>query len=63
MNNVPFHLTRMGARYYEHTAPALARELERLNNSLEKLLAYVAPPTQADQTATTATSNTTPEPR
>jgi len=60
MNNVPFHLTRMGARFYEHTAPALARELERLNNNLEKLLDHVAAPTQADQTAT---SNTPPEAR
>ena len=60
MNHVPFHLTRMGARYYEHTAPMLARELERLNNNLEKLLANVAAPAHADQSAT---SNTPPEAR
>jgi len=53
MNHVPFHLTRMGARFYEHTGPALARELERLNNNLEKLLGPVATPTPVDHSART----------
>ena len=63
MNHVPFHLTRMGVRFFEHTAPALARELERLNSNLEKLLANVAAPTQSDQADQTATSNQPPEAR
>ncbi len=28
----------MGARYYEHTAPEIARQLKRLNDNLERLV-------------------------
>jgi hypothetical protein len=37
MSDVPFHLTRMGMRFYESTVPALVRELQRLNENLERL--------------------------
>jgi hypothetical protein len=37
MTDVPFHLTRMGARFYEHTLPELVRQLERLNQNLDRL--------------------------
>ncbi len=38
MSDVPFHLTRMGARFYEHTVPELVRQLEWLNGNLERLV-------------------------
>ena len=38
MSDVPFHLTRMGVRFYEHTVPELVRQLERLNENLERLV-------------------------
>lgn len=38
MSGVPFHSTRMGQRYYEHTLPELVRQLTRLNDLLEKTL-------------------------
>ena len=46
MNDVPFHLTVMGRRFYEVTMPALAEAIERLNRNLERA-------------ATPATSNAT----
>jgi len=39
VSGVPFHSTRMGQRYYEHTLPELVRQLTRLNDLLEKALA------------------------
>jgi len=33
-----FHETRMGMRFYESTVPALVRELQRLNENLERLI-------------------------
>ncbi len=33
-----FHKTRMGNRFYEHTMPELVRQLERLNDLLERLV-------------------------
>lgn len=39
MSDVPFHLTRMGQTFYEGTMPRLVRELARLNDNLERLLA------------------------
>ena len=33
MTDVPFHATRMGQRFYEHTVPELARQLSRLNST------------------------------
>ncbi len=32
-----FHATRMGQRFFEHTAPALAEQLKQLNANLERL--------------------------
>ncbi len=34
----PFFKTRMGHTFYEHTAPQLVRQLERLNDLLERLV-------------------------
>ncbi len=36
MNETPFFMTRMGQRFYEHTMPELVRQLERLNELLER---------------------------
>ena len=40
MTDVLFHTTRMGARFYEHTVPEIARQLARLNDHLERLIEY-----------------------
>ena len=37
MTNIPFHATRIGQRFYEHTAPELVRQLSRLNENLVRL--------------------------
>ena len=39
MSEPQFFQTRMGQRFYEHTMPELVRQLERLNESLERLVA------------------------
>ena len=39
MSETPFFKTRMGQRFYEHTMPDLVKQLERLNELLELLLA------------------------
>lgn len=36
-----FFRTQMGHRFYESTMPSLVRELARLNDNLERLLAVV----------------------
>ena len=36
MTDIPFHSTRMGHRYFEHTLPELVSQLERLNKNLER---------------------------
>ena len=41
MDETPFYKTRMGQRYYDHTMPALAKQLERLNDLLERLAKQV----------------------
>lgn len=41
MTDVPFHLTRMGQRFYEATLPDLVTQLERLNTNIERLLTLV----------------------
>ena len=38
MSDIPFYQTRMGHRFYEHTAPQLVRQLTRLNDLLELLV-------------------------
>ena len=49
-----FFRTPMGQRFYEATMPSLVRELARLNQNLERLLAIVerdakpAPPASED---------------
>ena len=42
MNDVPFHLTVMGRRFYESTMPALGEAIERLNTNLEGLALTVS---------------------
>ena len=39
MSETPFFKTRMGHRFYEHTVPELVRQLERLNELLDRLVA------------------------
>ena len=36
MSEPRFFQTRMGRTYYEHTMPELVKQLERLNNLLER---------------------------
>ena len=37
--SVQFFQTRMGQRFYEHTMPELVRQLARLNELLDRLVA------------------------
>ncbi len=37
--SVEFFQTRLGRQFYEHTMPELVRQLERLNELLERLVA------------------------
>ncbi len=37
MSEVPFYLTRMGARFYEHTVPELVKQITRLADALERI--------------------------
>lgn len=37
MTEIPFHATRMGRTYYEHTVPEIVRQLQRLNENFERL--------------------------
>jgi hypothetical protein len=39
MSDVPFYRTQMGHRFFEHTMPELVRQVTRLNDLLERLLA------------------------
>lgn len=53
MSDIPFHRTQMGHRFFEHTAPELVRQLTRLNDLLERVLAEhaadaAAAPTKED---------------
>ncbi len=43
-----FYLTRMGRTYYEHTVPELVRQLERLNENLERLIDTQTPKEKTD---------------
>ena len=38
MAETPFFKTRMGNQFYERTMPALVKQLERLNELLERLV-------------------------
>jgi len=41
MNDIPFHLTVQGTRFFEGTLPALVAELARLNELLAKVVAEI----------------------
>ncbi len=43
MSETPFYNTRMGHRFYESTMPALVKQLERLNELLERLVERADP--------------------
>ncbi len=38
MSETPFFKTRMGHQFYDRTMPALVKQLERLNELLERLV-------------------------
>ena len=38
MSETPFYKTRMGQQFYDRTVPALVKQLERLNELLERLV-------------------------
>ncbi len=38
VSEIPFHATRMGQRFYDHTMPKLVEELARVNASLAELI-------------------------
>ncbi len=39
MNETPFYQTRMGRDFFDRTMPELVKQLERLNDLLERLAA------------------------
>jgi hypothetical protein len=39
MSDPPFFRTQMGHRFFEHTMPELVRQITRLNDLLERVLA------------------------
>ena len=38
MTDIPFHLSVSGRRFYEHYVPKLVEQLERIADSLDKLV-------------------------
>ena len=38
MSETPFFKTRMGHQFYDRTMPALVKQLERLNDILDRLV-------------------------
>ena len=42
MNDVPFHITVMGRRFYEAQLPKLIAAIERLNDNLERIGPVIA---------------------
>lgn len=58
MSDVPFYRTLMGQRFYEATVPSLVRELGRLNQNLERILAAFE---EKPQSTATATAESKPE--
>ena len=58
VNDVPFHLTVMGRRFYEVTMPALVAAIERLNRNLER----AAAPGTSNATSTSESPVAPPEP-
>lgn len=41
MSDIQFFQTAMGRKFFEHTVPALVRELVRLNENVERLTAAI----------------------
>jgi hypothetical protein len=56
-----FFRTRMGHTFYESTMPSLVRELARLNDNLERLVALTAK--QESKPVESAPATTAPEER
>lgn len=50
-DEVPFHATRMGARFYERTMPELVRQIARLAEAVEKLVGQHSPAAEPDAEA------------
>ena len=48
MGTVPLYKTRMGQQFYERTVPDLVQQLQRLNESLERIvvLVWLSPQTE-----------------
>ena len=44
MSGIPFHNTRMGHTFFEHTMPELVRQITRLNDLLERLVQKLPDP-------------------
>ena len=38
MTDIPFHATRMGHTYYEHTLSELVKQITRLADALERIV-------------------------
>ena len=49
MSETPFFKTRMGHQFYERTMPALVKQLERLNELLERLVDQQERTTQSEK--------------
>ncbi len=49
MEDVPFFKTRMGHQFYERTMPALVKQLEQLNELLERLVDRQERTTQSEK--------------
>ena len=41
MSDIPFHRTVMGRDYYDRTLPELVRQITRLNDLVERLVAHL----------------------
>ncbi len=54
MSDTPFYNTRMGHRFFESTMPALVKQLERLNELLERLVDRLGGQSEADSGGSTS---------
>ncbi|MBU8900709.1 hypothetical protein KRR26_34395 [Corallococcus sp. M34] len=66
MSGPSFFQTHMGQRFYETTMPSLVRELRRLNDSVERLVAVAErlagpPPASSNESAWPAKPGKNPE--
>ena len=48
MSEIPFYKTRMGQQFYDRTIPELVKQLERLNDLLERVVARPGDQPEAD---------------